>query len=154
MGVTSWSAMRVKRAISDERGQMTVELAVALPVLIVVAVIAVNACTFFCECAVFDRIVHEAVRVCATSPAYGEGSGQACAAIEQTMRAQLSADNLEMSVSHAGVGVDFDEYRATLTFHPTLFGMGLRSQVFGVALHSLEHTTVYVVDSYKSGVVV
>ena len=61
----------------DESGQMTVEMAVAMPALIVVAVIAVNACTFFYQCAVFDRVVHEAVRVYATSPAYGEGPGQA-----------------------------------------------------------------------------
>ena len=154
MGVMSWSDGRVKRIVADDRGQMTVELAVALPVLIVVAVIAVNACTFFCECAVFDRVVHEAVRVYAASPAYGEGPGQACAAVEQAVCGQLAADNLDVSVTHASVGVDFDEYRATLGFHPTLFGMGLRSQVFGVSLPKLEHTTVYVVDSYKSGVIV
>ena len=51
------------------RGQMTVQLAVAMPVLIIVAVIAVNALAFFAECAVFDRVAHEAVRVHAAAPA-------------------------------------------------------------------------------------
>jgi len=136
-----------------ERGQMTVEMAVAFPALIIVAVIAVNACTFFYECAVFDRVVHEAVRVYGTAPAYGEGAGTACAQIESVAREALPSEGVDVSVSHATVGVDFDEYRATLEFWPTLFGMGLRSNVFGVALPALTHTTVYVVDAYKPGVV-
>ena len=46
----------------DERGQMTVELAAAFPVLIIVAVIAVNALAFFSECAAFDNVFRDAVR--------------------------------------------------------------------------------------------
>ena len=142
------------RTATDESGQMTVEMAVAMPALIVVAVIAVNACTFFYQCAVFDRVAHEAVRVYATSPAYWEGPGQACASVEQAVRSQLDNQNLDVSVAYAKVGADFDEYRATLNFQPTLFGMGLRSEVFGVSMPQLEHTTSYVVDSYKPGVIV
>ena len=142
------------RTALDESGQMTVEMAVAMPALIVVAVIAVNACTFFYQCAVFDRVAHEAVRVYATSPAYGEGPGQACASVEQAVRSQLDGQNLDVSVAYAKVGADFDEYRVTLGFQPTLFGMGLRSEVFGVSMPQLEHTTSYVVDSYKPGVIV
>ena len=154
MGVIRALSIVVKRAGGREGGQMTVELAVAMPVLVAVAVIAVNACTFFCQCAVFDRVAHEAVRVYATSPAYGEGPGQACASIEQAVRSQLCEQNLDVSVAYAKVGADFDEYRVTLGFRPTLFGMGLRSEIFGVSLPKLEHTTTYVVDSYKPGVVV
>ena len=143
-----------KKPAVGESGQMTIEMAVAMPALIVVAVIAVNACTFFYQCAVFDRVAHEAVRVYAASPAYGEGSGQACASVEQTVRSQLDDQNLDVSVAYAKVGADFDEYRVTLGFQPTLFGMGLRSEVFGVSMPQLEHTTSYVVDSYKPGVIV
>lgn len=137
----------------DDDGQMTVELAVTMPVLIIVAVIAVNACTFLYQCAVFDRVAHEAVRAYAASPAYESGPAQACSSVEQAIGSQLDAPNLDIGVSHAAVGADFDEYRATLTFHPTLFGMGLRSEVFGVSLPPLVHETVYVVDSYRAGVV-
>ena len=129
-----------KKPAVGESGQMTAEMAVAMPALIVVAVIAVNACTFFYQCAVFDRVAHEAVRVYAASPAYGEGSGQACASVEQTVRSQLDDQNLDVSVAYAKVGADFDEYRVTLGFHPTLFGMGLRSEVFGASMPQLEHT--------------
>lgn len=136
------------------RGQMTVELAVAMPVLIIVAVIAVNAITFFAECAVFDRVAHEAVRVHAAAPAYGQGPNQSCALVEQDIHAALDADNLDVSVSCGSAGFDCEQFTATLTFHPTLFGLGLRSEVFGVALPTLSHTTSYVVDAYKPGVVI
>lgn len=137
-----------------ECGQMTVELAVAMPVLIAVAVIAVNALTFFAECAVFDRVAHEAVRVHAAAPAYGQDTGQSCALVEQDICMALDADNLEVSVSCGAAGFDCEQFTATLVFHPTLFGMGLRSEVFGVSLPSLIHATSYVVDVYKPGVIV
>lgn len=142
------------RSRRGESGQMTVELAVAFPVLIIVAVIAVNALTFFVECATFDRIAHEAVRVHATSPAYGQGPDQACALIEQEIRSCVDESNLNVSVSRSNTGFDFDRYSATLEFSPTLFGMGLHSEVFGIALPKLTHTTSYVVDTYKPGVAV
>ena len=44
-----------RRRLDDDGGQATVELAVVLPVVIIVAVIAVNALTFFGACAAFDR---------------------------------------------------------------------------------------------------
>lgn len=137
-----------------ERGQMTIELAVALPVLIIVAVIATNAVAFFGQCAVFDRAVHHAVRVHAAAPAYGQGADQACAQVEADVVAVLDASNLEVSVARESTGADFEQFSATLEFHPTLFGMGLRSEVFGVALPTLTHTTRYVVDVYKPGVIV
>ena len=133
---------------------MTLEVAIAMPVLIAVAVMAVNAMTFFSECAVFDRVAHEAVRVHAASPAYGQGVDQSCALIEQAIESQVAADNLDVSVSHGMTGLDFDEYTATLEFYPTLFGRGLRSEVFGVSLPHMTHHTRYVVDSYRPGVIV
>lgn len=136
------------------RGQMTVELAVALPVLIIVAVIAVNALTFLADCAAFDRVARDAVRVHAASPAYGQDASQSCALVAQEVDSAMGRDNLQVSVTHGVVGADFDEYRAVLSYSPTLFGMGLRSEVFGVPLPALKHEAVYVVDSYKPGVVV
>lgn len=55
--------MGVAQADARERGQMTVELAVVFPALLAVAVIAVNALLFFSECAAFDRVAREAVRL-------------------------------------------------------------------------------------------
>ena len=140
--------------VRGERGQMTIELAVAMPVLIAVSVIAVNAMIFFADCAVFDRVVCDSVRLYATSPAHGEDLGREASLIEQAVSSQMGASNLNVEVEHRKTGADFDEYTATLRFSPTLFGMGLRSEAFGVALPQLEHEARYVVDSYKPGVVV
>ena len=69
----------------DERGQMTVELAAAFPVLIIVAVIAVNALAFFSECAAFDNVFRDAVRVHVTSPAAGQGIEQSSALVQTAL---------------------------------------------------------------------
>lgn len=153
MGVIERFRSVAARVSNDERGQMTVELAVAFPVLLIVAIIAVNACTFFHECAVFDRVSHGAVRAYATAPAYREGPDQACALVEHAIRSELEGSNLDVIVTHGVTGLDLDEYRMTLGYHPTLFGLGLRSEVLGVGLPRLEHTTTFVVDSYKPGVI-
>lgn len=146
--------MREMRGRFGESGQMTIEVAVAMPILIIVAVIAVNAMTFFGECAVFDRVACEAVRVHATSPAYKQGFDQSTALIEQAIRSEIDEPNVRVSVAHGVVSTDFDAYTMTIEFSPTLFGMGLRSEVFGVSLPSLRHSVRYVVDTYKPGVVV
>ena len=147
--------MRVMTRLgSREEGQMTVELAVAFPVLIIVAVIAVNALTFFADCAVFDRVAHEAVRVHATSPAYRQGTGQSVALVEQEVRSALGARNVEVEASCSTVGFDYEKYTVRLSYAPTLFGANMRAAVFGVSLPRLTHETSYVVDAYKAGVVV
>ena len=142
--------VRLRRA--DTAGQMTVEMAVAFPVLVVVAAIAMNAVLFFSECAQFDRLARQAVRIHATAPAYGEGPDTCCAAVEQELESAFDRPYLQVSVTRAQAGLDFDEYTAVLEFTPTLFGMGLRDQVFGVPLPRLKHVVVYTVDTYKPGV--
>lgn len=135
-----------------ERGQMTVELAVVFPVLLVVAVVAVNALLFFSECAAFDRVAREAVRVHATSPAYGQGLEQSRAQVAQTVEQALDQPYLASRVAVEGAAGGHARFTATLEFSPTLFGLGLKSSVFGVALPHLEHAVSLVVDPYKPGV--
>ena len=145
-----WAGSGVSKSQS---GQMTVELAVAFPVLIIVAVIAVNACAFFVDCAVFDRVASDAIRVHSASPAYRQATSQSCALIEQEIASALDADNVDVSVTCSAAGFNMERFTATMEFAPTLFGMGLRSRVFGVALPHLMHSTSLVVDVYKPGVV-
>ncbi|MEG1098141.1 MAG: pilus assembly protein [Raoultibacter sp.] len=135
-----------------EAGQMTVEFAVVFPVLIIVAVIAVNALLFFSECAAFDRVARDAVRVCATAPGYGQTADQACAGIQSALTKVMDEENLNVEVSVKGGSVGLATYTATLKFYPTLFGMGLKSQVLGVALPALTHRTSLTVDPYRPGV--
>lgn len=135
-------------------GQMTVELAVAMPVLIVVAMIAVNACTFFVDCAKFDRVAQEAVRVHAVTPGYKQTTSRSCDLIKQEVQAVMDASNLKISVSSSPAEYDFERFTATLEYEPTLFGLSLRSRVFGVELPRATHSTSVVVDVYKPGVIV
>lgn len=126
----------------------------ALPVMIAVAVIVVNALLFFSDCAAFDRLAHQAVRVHAASPAYGQDAQRSRDLVQSELERSFARDNLEVSVTVESVSGGRLSFDATLEYSPTLFGMGLRTEVFGVRLPGLSHTVSYVVDQYKPGVVV
>lgn len=143
MGVRSWAA--------DDFGQATVELAVAFPVALTVAVIAVNAMLFFSDCASFDRASREMVRIHAASPAYGQQIEQSKAKIEDGLGSLFSRANLSTRVSVESVDGGHVRFNTTLEYSPTLFGLGLRSSVMGISLPHLEHTEQFTVDCYKPG---
>lgn len=142
-----------RRGAAADAGQMTIEFAVALPVLIVCAVIVSNALLFFSECAAFDRVAREAVRVCAASPAYGQGLEQSRAQVQSFIEGSFDKPYLSSKVSVSGGGMGHATFVATLEFSPTLFGLGLKDEVFGVALPRLTHAASMTVDVYKPGVV-
>ena len=48
---------RARKAWANQAGQMTVELAVAFPVVVAVAVIAMNALLFLSECTKITRLL-------------------------------------------------------------------------------------------------
>ena len=135
------------------RGQMTVELMAVIPVAIVVAAIAVNALTFFGDCAEFDRIARNAVRVYATSPTYGVQADQSQARISDAIQVRMDSAFEQISVSHESAGGGLVRYSATLEYTPNFFGMGARESVFGVSLPRLRHSTSLIVDTYKPGIV-
>lgn len=138
-------------AVANERGQMTVELCLFLPVAIVIAVIVMNAVTFFGSCAEFDRVARNAVRVHATSPSYSQGSGERAQLVQGALDAAFTAENLSCDVCVSSDFQGFDTYEMTLDFQPTLFGMGLRDNVLGVPLPPLTHTSRLTVCPYKPG---
>lgn len=143
-----------QRPCRFEQGQMTVELAVAFPVLIIVALIAVNALLFFSECAQFDRVAQDAVRIHAASPAYGQGPEQSTALIAETIQKTLDRPYLDTRIAVEGAADGCARFTATLEFSPTLFGLGMRSSVLGVALPHLEHAVSLTVRPYKPGVLI
>ena len=133
-------------------GQMTIEFAVAMPVFIAIALIATNAMLFFSECAAFDRISKDAVRVCATSPAYGQTIEQSRAQVQNQLEAAFDKPYLASRVSVSEDVWGHCTFTSTLEFSPTLFGLGLKSEVFGVSLPHLEHESATTIDVYKPGV--
>ena len=146
-----WRGSQWRARLPDERGQMTVELAVVLPVVVIIAVIAVNAMTFFSECAEFDRVGRNAVRLCATSPAYGQDVAQSIALVESAISESMGVSESDLEVSAQQDGLGHLAFEMTLLYRPTLFGLGLRDEVFGVPLPALRHEVSLVVDSYKPG---
>lgn len=155
MGITRKTPIAFARGLSsDESGQMTVEFAVAFPVMVIVAVIAVNALLFFSDCARFDRMARDAVRVHAASPGYGQMLGDSVSLVADELEGSFDGDHIAVSVTAEARSSGHTEFIATLRFHPTLFGLGLKSSVFGVDLPALEHAVSMTVDVYKPGVVV
>lgn len=145
---------RASRRVYGEAGQATIELVVMLPVLLAVAFIVMNAMLFLSECASFDRMVPQAVRVHAASPSYGQDAQQAKNLVESQLKEEFNKENLSVSVAVRTVSGGMLRFDATLEFAPTLFGLGMRSEFFGVSLPKLSHTASLTVDRYKPGVVI
>lgn len=145
--------MNVRNNMKDigDRGQMAIELSVAFPVAIAIAVIVVNAATFFSYCSEFDRVARNAVRVIAASPEAGQDKSRAANRIESEIRTSLDASNTSCEVTVTTDAYGFETYKATLKYWPTLFGLGLKSSVFGVQMPSLSHVSKLTVDPYKPG---
>ena len=135
-----------------ESGQMTIEFVVALPVMLVVAVVAVNACTFFGICAGFDNDFRDAVRIRATSPAYGQDLAQSSTLIEEDLARACRAANVRARVEARAVSQGHTTFTGTVKYEPTLFGLGLRSEVLGVSMPALLHREEITIDCYKPGV--
>ena len=90
--------MRAARVFSDESGQMVVEMAVVAPVMIVVAIIAVNLMWFMEACARFDRLAPDIVVALAVSPAGGEGGTQEHAVTQALQEAMSDLRGVSVTV--------------------------------------------------------
>ena len=145
---------------------MAVELAVMLPVAIVVALVVFNLCRFVEACATFDRVAPDAVISQGVSPAGEQSSlasaGQVAACIERALA--MRTCEVSVTVSGAadaapGAGLRFPvsplltTYTCTLRYRPwpgsfVLAGVTFRPPV------ALVHERRLVVDRFRPGVVV
>jgi Flp pilus assembly protein TadG len=160
-------ARRITGTFKSRRGQMAVEMAVCIPVLLAVVGIAVNLMVFFGDCARFDRVAADAVRVGACSPGYGYyGSTSRTQAvqgiIEQSLdgktylsvTVQIDASGGSSGSSGSGNGITFsllpneEVYVCTLHYIPWGFG----NSFFGINFTGIEHTRIYVIDPFRPGV--
>jgi hypothetical protein len=148
---------------------MTVELAVCIPVIIVVAAIAINVMVYLNVCARFDRIAAEAVRTQAASPGYGEYGasarvGKVKGAIEGAFSNESVAGNLSFNVAVEQGGADaargneggafsmsprLETYICKVKYRP----WGFLGNVFGmVDFMAVTHESYYTIDPFKPGV--
>ncbi len=135
-----------------ERGQMTVEFAVAFPVLLAVALIAVNALMFMSTCAAFDNTFRQLASTYCTSLGSGQTVQDATANVLATLSDAFDEDNVSVSLETEHAVCGYTTYIATLDFYPTYFGMSFRSSFLGVSLAPLRHQESITLDGYKPGV--
>ncbi len=95
----------MRRGGCSESGQMSVELAVSLPIALVVLLISVNLMMFLAQCARFDNIAAQSVIGCAT--AMPAGTGSLPAEIEREIEARMGSNTrLSHSVREVSSGED------------------------------------------------
>lgn len=135
------------KRLEGEGGQMTVELCIVFPVVIVIAVMAVNALLFFSDCAAFDRIGRNVVRVLAASPSTEDDASILAAKIASAVAAETGMEDVACTPSVADGSIVC--FTLTCSFEPTLFGMGIRSSIWGVPLPKLEHSCALSVDVHS-----
>lgn len=145
--------LKISCFVKGNKGQATVELAVVFPVIIIIAVIAVNALTFISTCANFDRAFKQEVATIASNPGYGQDVTNTKALLEEDLTEKFNNEFLEFEISVENVSGGFQAFSGLLKMHPTLFGLGLRSEIFGIPLPTLNHNQKIVIEQYKPGVI-
>ncbi len=149
-----------------ERGQMAVELAVVLPVCIVVALVAFNLCRFIEACATFDRVAPDAVIAQGVSPAGEQSALSAAGQVRSSIQSALDMSSCEVSVQVSGASqgaarsaVGFSvsplltTFTCTLRYRPWPGSFVMAGVVFTPPI-ALTHTRTLVVDRFRPGVVV
>ena len=149
-----------------ERGQMTVELDVLMPVLIVVALIVLNIVRFCGACAVFDRVAPDAVLSHGVAPSGNQSLASSEARVAEAIGHAVDSEMCEVEVvaeggvpEKKGAGVTFPvsplltTYRCTLRYRPwpgsfVIAGMAYEPPAV------LRHVRTIVVDRYRPGVIV
>ena len=148
------------------RGQMVVEFAALMPVVIVVALVVFNLCRFVEACAAFDRIAPDSVISQGVSPP-GEQSALASAGqVESHIKSALDMQSCEVSVAVSGAepvgigeGLTFPvspllaTYTCTLKYHPWPGSFVIAGVAFSPPV-TLTHVRSLTVDRFRPGVVV
>lgn len=127
------------------RAQMSVELCIVLPVVIVIAAISFNALSFFSYCASFDRDMRNSVRLWVAAPPSRFNLYSALDMAWTQLDYLYSADNVAISFEYEETDDRMVEVEALLEYRPTLFGLPTRGEVFGVRLPALTHRSQLVV---------
>lgn len=149
---------------SCDTGQMAVELAVLMPVALVVALVVFNLCRFIQLCAVFDRVSYDAMASIGTSPSGELSTASAADQIASRVRETLGHDDLcsvevrAEAVSSGGSQAVFvispllTRYTCELSYRPWPSSVVIAGVSAGTPL-ALHHERSLVVDRFRSGVV-
>lgn len=159
------SAVRAPRAPWSGRGQMTVELAVVAPVVIVIALVALNLMRYVEACAAFDQAALDAVVVHGVAPAGEQSQERAVEEVRAAIELSLGdfprceVDVRAERVPSGGTSGSFSvsplltRYVCSLSYRPWPLAARLPGVTFEPPL-ALRHERSLVVDRYRPGVVV
>jgi hypothetical protein len=145
---------------------MTVELAVLMPVLIVVALVVLNLARFCQACAVFDRAAPDAVLTHGVAPPGNQTVSSSEAEVAAAIGRALDSQSCEVEVVCEGGapekrdgGVTFPvsplltTYRCTLRYRPWPGSFVMAGMAFDPPA-VLRHERSLVVDRFRPGVIV
>lgn len=141
----------LRSKLREQRGQMTVELCVVLPVVIAIAAILVNVMTFFGDCAEFDRIARNSVRFCSSSLPEGADASSVSGEIVSMISEEMGSTDVRCESSGVMGGQGYVTYSLEYSYTPTLFGLPLRASVFGVSMPKIAHSIHMSIDPYSPG---
>lgn len=148
----------------SREGQMTVELAVLTPVVMVVALVVLNLMGFVEACAAFDQAARDAIVAQGVAPPGEQSEIGAVEGVQVTLEELLGrSDRCEVEVrteptSGTGQGSFaisplLTRYVCTLTYRPWPRSVRFPGITYEAPL-ALRHECSLVVDRYRPGVVV
>lgn len=149
----------------EERAQATVETAVVVPVLLVLALIVYNIMLFVVATARFDRIAPDIVAAHAVSPS-GEGDGSAddgVSVIESQIEGAMAGYDVEIEVTCTEGGASSGDdlltligglrtYRCSMRMRPWPSSLSIAGVDLGAPVALAHHRDV-TVDPWRPGVV-
>lgn len=157
----------------ESYAQATVEMAVVLPILLVLALIAYNLMMFICATARFDRIAPDIVVAYGVAPSGSAIGSEAGQAVQGSNAAGRIRQELEQSMGSYGVTVTVEvesaghvaeggllslvaplkTYRCAMEYTPWPHALSIAGVELDSPLH-LRHERAVTVDAWRSGVVV
>ncbi len=140
--------LQTREGRGREHGQMAVELAVVMPVILIVLVIAVDMLVFAGECARFDHIAPQRVLAqAASAPMDGCELGARTAAIRAALESDFAKEGSSIEVSYEDAGVAL----ASMSVYRCTFRFALWPLSIAGAPALLEHECNIAVDPYTPG---
>jgi hypothetical protein len=147
-------------------GQSTIELAVCLPVLLIMVLLSYNVALYLSACARFDPLAAEAVRTQAISPGSSDyGTSTRAALVESCLESGM-ADSYDVTVSVSIDSISYGNFATegseefafyflprqervvcTMQYRPSF----IPNSIFGFSMPALTHSREFVIDPYRPG---
>ncbi len=149
--------MRSTGLLRERRAQVTLEMAIVTPLLIVLALIVYNLMAFSAAVARFDRVAPDIVVAHGIAPE-GDGFTEASEIVAQKLQDAMAGYDVAGEQEASGFGTVFSlitspkTYRCTMRYAPWPQPFSIAGVQFGPPAY-LEHERSVSVDPWKPGVV-